>query len=246
MTRFLGAVLMTVFVIGPATARSGEQEAKAVVDKAIKAVGGEEKLAKVGSYTWKYKATVSFNGNESEVEGKVTSQGLDHYRNEFGNDQFQGVIVLGGDKGWRKFGDNASDIDSEGIAREKRMVYLSATPVLLVPLKGKGFKVDSAADEKAGDKPASVVKVTGPDGKEFTLYFDKETGLPVKQVAKVTGFNNDEFTQETTYADYKDFDGIKKATKVESKRDGEPFVKMTISDFKVLDKVEAGTFAEPK
>ena len=249
MARFLSAILVALFVAGPAMARADEAEAKAkaVVDKAIKAAGGEEKLAKVGAYTWKNKASVNFNGNESEFDGKVTVQGLDHYRNEFGNDQFQGVIVLSGDKGWRKFGENASDIDGEGIAREKRTVYLSATPVLLVPLKGKGFKLASAADEKVGDKAAAVVKVTGPDGKEFTLYFDKETGLPVKLVAKVTGFNNgDEFTMETTYADYKDFDGIKKATKIESKRDGEAFMKATISEFKVLDKVDAGTFAEPK
>jgi hypothetical protein len=246
MTRFLGAVIAAVCVTSLATARADETEAKAVVDKAVKAAGGEEKLAKVGAYTFKSKASITFNGNESEFDGKVTIQGLDHYRNEFGNDQFQGVIVLSGDKGWRKFGDNAGGIDGKGLAREKRMVYLSATSVLLVPLKGKGFKLATAADEKVGDKPAAVVKVTGPDGQGFSLLFDKETGLPVKQVAKVTGFNGEEFTQETTYADYKDFDGIKKATKVESKRDGETFMKMTISEFKVLDKVDAGTFNEPK
>ena len=38
----------------------------------------------------------------------------------------------------------------------------------------------------------------------------------MKIVAVVAGFKGDEFTQETTLADYKDFDGIKKATKVEN------------------------------
>ena len=36
-------------------------------------------------------------------------------------------------------------------------------------------------------KPAAALKVTGPDGKDFTLYFDKESGLPVRMVAKVIG-----------------------------------------------------------
>ena len=49
-----------------------------------------------------------------------------------------------------------------------------------MPLKGKGFKVDSSGDEKVGEKAVAVVRVTGPEGKEFTLYFDKESGLPVK------------------------------------------------------------------
>ena len=65
-------------------------------------------------------------------------------------------------------------------------------------------------------------------------------------MAKVIGFDGQEFTQETTSQDYKDFDGIKKATKSDSKRDGEDFVKSEITEFKVLDKVDAKTFAEPE
>ena len=87
--------------------------------------------------------------------------------------------------------------------------------------------------------------MTTPDGKEFTLYFDKESGLPVKLVAKVVGFGGEEFTQETTYKDYKDFDGIKKATKVDSKRDGEDFTKSEVTEFKVLEKVDPKAFSEP-
>jgi hypothetical protein len=226
-------------------ARADEAAAKVVVDKAIKAAGGEEKLAKANAYTMKSKSTMTFNGNENEFEGTTTVQGLDHSRNEFGNDQFRGVVVLSGDKGWRKFGENVNEIDGEGLERSKRTLYLQTCPALLVPLKGKGFKLASAPDEKVDGKPAAVVKVTGPDGKDFTLFFDKESGLPVKLVARVTGFNGEEFTQETTYADYKDFDGIKKATKVESKRDGASFMKMTVTDFKVLDKADPSTFAEP-
>ncbi len=45
---------------------------------------------------------------------------------------------------------------------------------------------------------------------------------------------------------YKEFDGIKKATKTESKRDGEDFIKSEISEFKVLDKADPKTFAEPE
>ena len=91
-----------------------------------------------------------------------------------------------------------------------------------------------------------ILKITGPDGKDFTLSFDKESGLPVKLVAKVLGFQGHENTAETTFEDYKDFDGIKKATKIEVKRDGETFQKMKITEFKVLDKVDPEAFTEPK
>jgi hypothetical protein len=138
------------------------------------------------------------------------------------------------------------ELDKDSLAGQKRSVYLSVIPVTLVPLKGKGFKLESAGEAKVGDKPAVGIKATAPDGKDFTLYFDKESGLPVKMVAKVMGFMGEEVLQETIYGGYKDFDGIKKATKIESKRDGEKFQTAEVVEFKVLDKADAKTFTEPK
>jgi hypothetical protein len=227
-------------------ARAEDQDAKTTIERAIKALGGEEKLAKIEAFSYKSKGTVNFNGNESDFNSDVTIQGLDHLRREFGNDQFNGIVVLNGDKGWRKFGDDTNDLEGDALGNEKRGVYLQVIPITLVALKGKDFKVESAGEEKVGDKPAYVLKITGPDGKDFTLFFDKESGLPVKQVAKVLSFQGEERTQETTYADYKEFGGVKKATKLEVKRDGEVFQTMEITEFKVLEKVPPETFAEPK
>jgi hypothetical protein len=251
MKRSLYAALAIMFASATASlVRADDTDPSAVLDKAIKAVGGEEKLKKIDAITWKSKVAITFNDNTNQFTSNATLQGLDHYRGEFegefGGNPFKGVTVVNGDKGWRKFGDNKMDLDGDALANEKRQVYIQAIPSLLVPLKGKGFKLELASEEKVGDKPAPGIKVTGPDGKDFTLYFDKESGLPVKLVAKVIGFGGDEFTQETTYKDYKDFDGIKKATKADSKRDGEDFIKSEVTEFKVLDKVDPKTFAEPE
>jgi hypothetical protein len=247
MKRLFGAAFATALLFVPfVPARAGDGDAKSVLDKAIKALGGEDKLAKAEAFSVKAKGTVVFNGNESDSTMELTVKGLDHLRREFGNDQFHAVVVLAGDKGWRRFGDNSSDIEGDGVANEKRFIYLQVIPITLVPLKGKGFKYEAAGEEKVGDKPAVILKVTGPDGKDFTISFDKESGVPVKVVAKVIGFQGQEFTSETTFADYKDFGGIKKATKIQVKRDGEKFQDMEVTEFKVLDKVEPDTFSEPK
>jgi hypothetical protein len=249
MKRLLGAIVITVFVAVPVQA--DDAGAKAILDKAIQALGGEQKLAKASeAATWKAKGTLNLGGNESEFTGKSTNKGLDHFRSEFegdfGGNHVKGVTILAGDKGWRKFGDQNMDMDADAVANEKRTIYLQVIPATIVPLKGKGFKVETAGEEKVADKPAVVLKVTAPEGKDFKISFEKESGLPVKVVAVVAGFMGDEFTQETLLTDYKDFDGIKKATKHESKRDGESFVKAEILEYKVLDKVDADTFAEPK
>jgi hypothetical protein len=247
MQRFFGVVVASLVVLASfGAARADDQDAKAILDKAIKALGGEEKLAKAEAYSWKSKGTVNFGGNENDFTSETTIKGLDHLKREFGNDQFHGVLVVAGEKGWRHFGDNQAELEGDGLAGEKRNIYLQVIPITLVAIKGKGFKYEAAGEEKVGDKPAVALKITGPDGKDFKLFFDKDSGLPVKQVATVRGFQGDEVEQEATYSEYKDFGGIKKATKGQVKRNGEVFQTFELTEFKVLDKVAPETFTEPK
>jgi hypothetical protein len=251
MQRFFSGVLVAVVVSGLAAAvRADDQEVKAILDKAIKALGGEARLGKADAFASKSKGTFTFNGNESQFTSVTTVQGLDHFRSEFegefGGNKVMGVTVLSGDKGWRKFGDNSMDLDASGVANEKRTVYLQVIPVTLMALKSKDFKVETAGEDQVAGKPAAVLKVTAPDGKDFTLAFDKVSGFPVKLVAKVLGFQGMEFTQESSYSDFADFDGIKRAKKTESKRNGETFVKTELLEFKVIEKVDPKLFTQPE
>jgi len=253
MRRFIGAFFLTAFVFGPGSqARADDsKDAKAILDKAISALGGEEKLAAVKTATWKSKGKISIGGNDSDFTAQSTAQGLDRYRGEFegdfGGNKVSGVTVVNGDKGWRKFADNNMELDKEGVASEKlRSIYLQVIPITILPLKGNDFKVETAGEEKVGDKPALAVKATGPDGKDFKIFFDKESGLPVKLTAKVVGFMGEEFTQDTSLGGYKDFAGIKKATKIVYNRDGEKFMDIEVTEFKVVDKVDPKTFDKPE
>jgi hypothetical protein len=239
------SVGVALFVAACVTATASAQDAQAVVDKAIKAMGGE----KAEAVAWKARGRITFGDNTSEMTSRVTAQGPDRFRSEFegefGGNTVQGVTVLAGDKGWRKFNDNAMPLDSDALANQKRASYLQLVPMTPAILKGPGFKLGSTSEESVGGKPAVVVNVTGPDGKDFKVAFDKEGGLPVKLTARVAGFQGNEFTQETTYANYKDFGGLKRPAKIESLRDGQRFLEQEITEFKVMDKAGPGTFDEP-
>ncbi len=79
MRRFIGAVLVTVLVTGlgaPARAED-DKDTKAILDKAIKALGGEEKLSKVKAMTWKTKGKIIIDGNDNPFTIQVTVEGLD-------------------------------------------------------------------------------------------------------------------------------------------------------------------------
>ena len=253
MIRLITAALAVALVLGTSgTARAADaKDVGAILDKAVQALGGEQNLKKVLSGAeWKTKNTITIDGNDNPMTTHSIVNGLDHFRQEFagefGGNKIEGVAVHAGDKGWRKFGDQGGEMDKDALANQKRTVYLMVVPMTIVPLKGADFKAEAAGEEKVNGKPAAVVKVTGPDGKDFRLSFDQASGLPVKLVAKVIGFDGSEYTQETTYDDYKDVGGIKKAMKVHSKRDGEKFIEQQVTEFKVLDTVDPKTFAEPK
>ena len=250
MKRLLGAWFFTVLVVGSASvALADDKEATAILDKGIKALGGEEILNKDSVYTWKIKGSVSINGNESDFAGSGAAKGMDQSRAvvelEINGNKFAVTTVLNNDKGWRKVGENLMPLDADGLANEKRNHMIAYGIGWLVPFKGKGFKLETAGEEKVGDKPAKIVKITGPDGKNFKVSFDQESGLPVKSVATVAGFMGDEVEQEVIYKDYKEFQGRKRATKIEMKRGGAKFIDEEFSDYKAMDKVEPGTFDEP-
>jgi hypothetical protein len=251
MTRFLSVILATGLVLGSGRlSLADDQDAKAVIDKAVTALGGAAKLGAAKAVVWKTKGKMHRNDSDNEFSSKVTAQGIDHFRQEFEGDfngnPIKGVTVLDGDKAWRKFGEETNKLEDDALANQKRTVYLQLVPEMPLLLNGEGFKVEAAEEEKVAGKPAAVLKVTGPDGKEFQLFFDKESGLPVKMTATVAGRQGGEFAQETTFGNYKDFDGIKRATKLETKRNGTKFLDAEVTEFKVLDKVDPKTFAEPK
>jgi hypothetical protein len=217
-------------------------DSNAIIEKAIKAFGGREKLEKLHVTEVKTKGTINIGGNEGPFSGQAIVQGLDHYRmqfeGEFAGNKITGMTVVNGNKGWKKFGDDVAPLDKDALRNEQRMLYLQLAVSNPNLLTSKGFKVIKA------DKGA--ITATGPDGKEFTIHYDATTGLPTKLVATVLGFTGEENKQETTYSDYKDFDGIKRATKTVTKRDGEPFLKQNLVEFKVVGKVDAKTFNQPK
>jgi hypothetical protein len=251
MNGFLGVGLVMVLVCSLAgPTRADDKAVKAILDKAIRALGGEEKLTRSNAISWKAKGTFAAGESESGFTGQVTVHGLDHFRSafegKFGDNPFKVVTVLSGDKGWRKVMNDSTTMDATALASEKQSLYLLITPLTLLPLKGKGYQLEVDGEEMVGKVAAVVLKGTGPDGKDFALYFDKKTGFPIKQVAKVTSSMGEEFTQERLYGDYKVFDGIKRPTKIVTKREGAKFVEEEITEFKIVNKVDPATFAAPK
>src|SRR4051812_12647154 len=145
MSRVAGVAVVAAFLLiiagGARAARA--QDANAVIDKGIQALGGQEKLAKVKAASWTSKGTITFGGSDNAATIHHTVQGMDQMREEFdgnfGGMQVKGVGVLSGDKGWRVFAGMKMPLDKDAVADEKRSLYVTFVPMTLVALKGSAF-----------------------------------------------------------------------------------------------------------
>src|SRR5262245_34873956 len=93
--------------------------ARAIVDKAIKAVGPEEKIAKFKAVTIKFKGKTQQMGMEIPFAGEIAAQGNDQTKVlidiDVNGQKLAITTILNRDKGWNKIGDMLMDMDEEQV-----------------------------------------------------------------------------------------------------------------------------------
>jgi hypothetical protein len=219
------------------------EEPKEIIDKAIKAAGGEEKLAKFKAHTWSAKGTYYGAGDGMPYTAEYAVQFPDKIRVEIKN---VFTLVLNGDKGWMKMGENAEEMNADQLTEQKEQQHAGYVASLL-PLKDKAYTLTALGDSKVGDRPVVGVKVSSKGHRDVNLYFDKDTNLLAKGewTVKAMEEGGKEVAQETLYSDYKDVDGAKVPMKVALNRDGKKYVESENSDVKVAEKLDDSLFGKP-
>ncbi len=241
----LGFVLAAV---APAQADDAA-DARAIIEKAVKAHGGQEKLDKLPATTVKFKGTFHGMGEGIPVSGEISTQGNDKQRIdleiEAGGQKIPIIIIVAGDKGWTKIGKDTMEMDKDAIAEAKEQAY-AAWVTTLAPLKDKKFTLATIGEVKIEKRPALGVKVTSKNHRDVDLYFDKETGMLVKTETRVKDdMTGQEVNEEAFPSDYKDVQGTKQAHKFSTKRNGKLFIEGEASEVKLYDKLDASTFEKP-
>jgi hypothetical protein len=224
-------------------------DARAIVEKAIKAQGGLEKLSKFKAHSIKFKGDFHGMGQAIPMTGEITTQGNDKVKLdaevEAGGMKFRVINVLAGDKGWNKVGDMLMDLDKDQIAEAREQAY-AGWLATLVPLLDKGIKLSTIGESEIENKPAMGVKVKSEGHRDVDLYFDKASGLLVKFEHRVKDEGSgQEVTEENFSSNYKDVEGTKQPMKFLAKRDGKLFLEGEITEYLLLEKVDENTFAKP-
>ena len=230
-------------------------DAKAVVEKAIKARGGADNLAKYKADVLKVKGAVHVSGLDIDFTGEISFQQPDKSRTVIEGTvmgtNFKSTRVVNGDKGWIDDLLGAArqqrDMSKEELAEERESQNANSI-IRLAVLTDKAYTLSTVGESKVGDKAAVAILVKRKGYRDVSLFFDKKTHLLLKTETRVKdpqGGGDTEFTQEAFYDDYKKVGDLQVAHKQTVKRDGKAYLESEATEFKPEEKLDDGLFAKP-
>lgn len=249
MRKLLRAWLVIGLLLGLAQSVPAQGEPRAIIDKAIKAQGGEDKIAKCKAVQTKAKGRLEIMGGlpfTSEDTAQLSGQMKEITDVEVNGKKITIITVFNGSKGWISASGQTMDMDDKVIEAMKENVYHFRVQ-LLVDLKDQKYRLASLGEIGVDGRPALGVKVSSKGHKDVNLYFDKENGLLVKIEYRTMDLTSGtEVNEETIASDYQEMDGYKVAKKILTKRDGKKYLEAELIDFKLLDKeFDKSEFAKP-
>lgn len=243
-------LLLGLFCGGSGLVQADEQaDVQAVIDKAIAAVGGMDKITKNKASIWKAKGKFYGLGEAIEFTGEWTQQLPTQSKStvefEFGGNKLSRVQVFNGTKGWASMMGNTEDMNEEQLGEAKSEMY-TAGLTSLAGLKDAKLKFKLLGDGKVGDRPTVGLQVNSEGQKEVKLHFDKEKGLLLKVDRKAKNLmSGEEQNQETLFSDYQELGGLMRAKKQMIKRDGMEFLTFEITEFKAEARLPDSAFNKP-
>jgi hypothetical protein len=250
-------VLFVTFVgsmVGTACVNAGAEDPRAIVQKAIDAMGGEQKLAAYKTTVSKGTCTFYGNGRGINCTGEWSKQLPEKlkasYVMDVGGRKMTRVEIITKDAGWTVMAGRASAASADHLADVHEGLEALYASTLLFPLKEPVYQLSYAGESKIDGRPAVGVKVSrkveGKGRREFTLYFDKEHGFLVDLQVRVKGIDGREVDQDTIYSGYRDFDGVLNSSKSVTKRGGKIFLETEITEFKTPAQLPPHTFDKPE
>jgi hypothetical protein len=242
------ALFFALIVAVPAAA---DDKARALIENAIKAQGGPEKVAKLRTMRIKAEGTTDLIPGQPATPFTIEDvwQMPDKYRTSvtftlMGMKVTQ-IQVLDGDKGWMQASGQVIDLPKDAVAEMREQKYAEDLDRFGF-LKDTDKELSMLEGAEVDGKPAVGVRVKSKGHRDVTLYFDKGTGLLVKRAQAVLDpVSGKEVKQEVVFGDYADKSGVKHYKTITAFRDGKKVIEAKVTAVEFLDKVDPKLFAKP-
>jgi hypothetical protein len=246
---------VTVLVVFGSVVADDSKDARALIDRALNAAGGAEKLAQPRAYSFKQEMTEKTNKATAAVVTKTMYyfQPPNQYRREEesqrGGRPSKYVEVISGNRGWAKR-DGVSQPLTLDTIKHPVEVQQGFGYKFILNLRDPAFTPALLGESRVGDRLVVGVKLTRPVGRgaeERRLFFDPQTHLLVKSELHAKLSVGGELASEQTWGDFRMIDGIAvphRVTHVIRDKGGSTYERV-YSDFHFEDKLDPHLFEAP-
>ena len=223
-------------------------EPKDVIARALKAHGGEERLAKNKAARTKTKGKITLPGvGETEYSQELSYMLPDKLKDQMElkvmGQAVSVLTVVNGDQ-------ITLEVNGKAIGQEDKVkdamrdVRHMMEVARMVDLKNKEYELSPIGGDKVEGKKVVGVRVSKKGQKDVSLYFDAETGLLAKLEFRTTDqATGNEVTEERLPSGYeKNKDGVQIPKKVVVKRDGKVFIEAEVVESAHFEKLDDGEF----
>lgn len=246
LTRALLALAGLVLLVGPGRSQETPQT---VLQRAIQAHGGQERLTRVQADRAKIKGTLYLNGKAVPFTGETLVQLPNKQKHVFQfdveNRTHTLVQIFTGEQAHVSIDGQPQKAEPSAVA-EMRESMAIARAVRLVPLLAdRSYELSLLPEIKVNDRPALGVKAEVKGRKPLLLYFDKETSFLVKTEHELDDGSGKSVTQEEFYSDFRDLAGFKRPIKLAVFRKGGKVMEAEMTEVKYFDRFDDAEFAKP-
>jgi hypothetical protein len=243
-------IVLALVPFGAADGRSGDapDAARALLDRAIQAHGGETALAKAHRVIRKVGGDLVAAGSTVPFASELNADYPERFRLHFvavhGPQEVRMLLVLDGTKGWQSSGGAATALSAQRVRELRDEAYVAWLGTLLPIRKEAGFGLALAPGAQVNGREAVGIKVTRKDRPDVTLHFDRETHLLVRlqRRARTAGA---EVEREEVYSAHKDFDGVKLPTRIVPRAGGKKQLEITTANYRFPRVLDDSLFQRP-
>jgi outer membrane lipoprotein-sorting protein len=231
--RILAASLLVLAVAGLSYA----QDADAVLNRAISAMGGQAVLDSINSMSMSMKGTMQ---GSMEMSTKMMIVKPDKIRIDASVMGMDIIQARNGEDYWMSQGGTVTDMPD--YQREQfRMSSQMYTGGGLAQLKELGIEFSYVGQETVNGVLFDVISVNLSAEMPAKFYFNTTTGLPdLMKVSTVMG------EMEMVIADYRVVSGVKFAHHMEMIMGGQPLMTMDVTDLQINQPIDPSVFARPQ
>jgi acetyl esterase/lipase len=235
---------------------SAAEDARTILDKAIKAHGGEAKLAKLKTMTGKAKGTANLGGKgnanfgaELSFNFEISWQWPDRLKNAVTLRILKPtafIETISGEDSWSSRDGKLGPLDAIKRDQLRAQAHVRRLMLLTPLLEDKLYELSVVDEIRINDRPAVGVRVACAGERDVKLYFDEETRLLAKIEWRALGDSGrSEVVHEDIFSDYQEIDGVPTATQLLRHSDGKKTLELQYTEVHYPDRLDDAEFADP-